>query len=89
MPELPDIAAYITALEPRPFGRNRSKASGVASPFLLCAPHQPPLASVEGRKVEKSAEESASESQSGVEGDLWLVFTSDDCRPIAPGALGE
>src|ERR1700680_1162954 len=49
MPELPDIAAYITALEPRivaqPIERIR-----VASPFLLRTA-QPPLSNAEGRVV--------------------------------------
>jgi hypothetical protein len=51
MPELPDIAAYISALEARIVGEHLEHVR-VASPFLLRTV-QPPLASVEGRKVLK------------------------------------
>ena len=49
MPELPDIAAYISALEPRIVGQPLERAR-IASAFLLRTA-QPPLASVEGRVV--------------------------------------
>ena len=49
MPELPDIAAYITALEPRIIGQPIEQAR-LASPFLLRTV-EPPLASVEERGV--------------------------------------
>jgi formamidopyrimidine-DNA glycosylase len=49
MPELPDITAYISALEPRIIGRPLERIR-VASAFLLRTA-QPPLASVEGRVV--------------------------------------
>ena len=49
MPELPDIAAYITALEPRIVGEPIEHVR-LASPFLLRTV-EPPIASVEGRKV--------------------------------------
>jgi formamidopyrimidine-DNA glycosylase len=49
MPELPDIAAYITALEPRIVGQPLQRIR-LASAFLLRTV-QPPLASVEGRAV--------------------------------------
>jgi formamidopyrimidine-DNA glycosylase len=49
MPELPDIAAYLVALEPRVMGRPLVRV-GVASPFLLRSV-DPPLAEVEGRRV--------------------------------------
>ena len=49
MPELPDIAAYISALEPRIVGQPLERVR-LASAFLLRTV-QPPLASVEGRVV--------------------------------------
>jgi formamidopyrimidine-DNA glycosylase len=71
MPELPDIAAYIAALEPRivtqPVVRVR-----LASPFLLRTA-QPPIASVEGRVV-RELRRIGKRIAIGVEGDLWLVL---------------
>ena len=49
MPELPDIAAYISALEARIVGQP-VKQVRLASPFLLRTA-QPPVSSVEGRVV--------------------------------------
>jgi formamidopyrimidine-DNA glycosylase len=49
MPELPDIAAYITALEPRILGQQLERVR-LASVFLLRTV-DPPLESVEGRTV--------------------------------------
>ncbi len=49
MPELPDIAAYIHALEPRVVGK-RMVGVRLASAFLLRTV-EPPIASVEGRVV--------------------------------------
>ena len=49
MPELPDISAYLTALEERVLGR-RLVTVRVASAFLLRTA-VPPLASADGRKV--------------------------------------
>ena len=49
MPELPDIAAYISALEPRIVGQPIQQVR-LASPFLLRTA-QPPVSSVEGRMV--------------------------------------
>src|SRR5215472_10862148 len=49
MPELPDIAAYLSALEARIVGQVLEKVR-LGSPFLLRTV-QPPLASVEGRVV--------------------------------------
>jgi len=49
MPELPDISAYITALEARILGRTLEQAR-LASAFLLRTV-DPPLASAEGRAV--------------------------------------
>ena len=71
MPELPDIDAYITALEPRilhqPLQRIR-----VASPFLLRTA-QPPLASVEGRTIEE-LRRIGKRIAFGMGDDLWLVL---------------
>ena len=49
MPELPDITAYISALEPRILGQPLEHVR-IASPFLLRTA-QPPLASAEGHIV--------------------------------------
>ena len=71
MPELPDIAAYITALErsiiAQPVDRVR-----LASPFLLRTA-QPPIAGVEGRVV-RQLRRIGKRIAIGVEGDLWLVL---------------
>jgi formamidopyrimidine-DNA glycosylase len=53
MPELPDISAYLHALEPRVLGK-RLVGVRIASAFLLRTV-QPPLASVEGRVVRELA----------------------------------
>jgi formamidopyrimidine-DNA glycosylase len=71
MPELPDIAAYISALEPRIVGQP-IKQVRLASPFLLRTA-QPPLSSVEGRIV-REVRRIGKRIAIGVEGDLWLVL---------------
>jgi formamidopyrimidine-DNA glycosylase len=71
MPELPDIAAYITALEARIVGQPLQRIR-VASPFLLRTAH-PPLASAEGRIV-KQLRRIGKRIAIGVEGNLWLVL---------------
>jgi formamidopyrimidine-DNA glycosylase len=71
MPELPDIAAYISALEPRIVGQPLQRIR-VASPFLLRTA-QPPLANAEGRIVEQ-LRRIGKRIAIGVEGDLWLVL---------------
>src|SRR5579862_5721753 len=71
MPELPDIAAYITALEPRIVGEAIDKIR-LASPFLLRTA-QPPLATAEGRVV-RELRRIGKRIAIGVEGDLWLVL---------------
>jgi len=71
MPELPDIAAYITALESRIVGQPLQQVR-LASPFLLRTA-QPPLASVEGRIV-RGLRRIGKRIAIGVEGDLWLVL---------------
>ena len=71
MPELPDIAAYISALEPRIAGQPIEKIR-LASPFLLRTA-QPPLSDVEGRSVRK-LRRIGKRIAIGVEGDFWLVL---------------
>jgi formamidopyrimidine-DNA glycosylase len=71
MPELPDIAAYITALEPRIVGQPLLKVR-LASAFLLRTA-QPPLASVEGRIV-RELRRIGKRIAIGIDGDLWLVL---------------
>lgn len=50
MPELPDISAYLTALQPRIVGQ-RLESVRLASPFLLRTA-SPPLSAVEGHVVQ-------------------------------------
>jgi formamidopyrimidine-DNA glycosylase len=71
MPELPDISAYITALEPRIIGEPIEHVR-LASPFLLRTV-DPSLASVEGHKV-LELRHIGKRIAIGVEGDLWLVL---------------
>jgi formamidopyrimidine-DNA glycosylase len=71
MPELPDIAAYITALEPRILGEPIEHVR-LASPFLLRTV-KPTLASIEGRKV-RELRRIGKRIAVGVEDDLWLVL---------------
>ncbi|MBV8369881.1 MAG: formamidopyrimidine-DNA glycosylase [Candidatus Eremiobacteraeota bacterium] len=71
MPELPDVAAYIAALEPRivqqPLERVR-----LANPFLLRTA-EPPIASAEGRAV-RELRRVGKRIAIGLEGELWLVI---------------
>lgn len=71
MPELPDISAYLTALEPRILGQ-RLEAIRLASPFLLRTV-QPPLKEAEGRTVTQ-LQRIGKRIAIGLEGDLWLVL---------------
>src|SRR5438552_12764468 len=71
MPELPDISAYITALESRIIGEP-IKHVRLANPFLLRTV-EPPLAGVEGRKV-RELRRIGKRIAIGVEDDLWLVL---------------
>lgn len=71
MPELPDIAAYVTALEARIVAQPVERIR-LASAFLLRTV-QPPLNSVEGcivRELRRIGKRIAI----GVQGDLWLVL---------------
>ena len=71
MPELPDIAAYLTALKPRIVGQPLQRIR-LASAFLLRTA-QPPLASVEGKKV-RELRRIGKRIAIGFENDLWLVL---------------
>ena len=71
MPELPDIAAYITALESRIVGQPLERIR-LQSAFLLRTAH-PPLADVEGRVV-RELRRLGKRIAIGVENDLWLVL---------------
>jgi formamidopyrimidine-DNA glycosylase len=71
MPELPDIAAYITALEARVM-RQRLEHVRLASPFLLRTA-QPPLSSIEGRIVGE-LRRVGKRIVFGFESDLWLAL---------------
>ncbi len=71
MPELPDIAAYISALETRIVGQPVERVR-LASPFLLRTA-QPPVTNVEGRVV-RELRRIGKRIAIGVEGDLWLVL---------------
>ena len=71
VPELPDITAYITALESRIVGQRLERVR-LASPFLLRTV-QPPPGSAEGcvvRRLERIGKRIAI----GMDGDLWLVL---------------
>ena len=71
MPELPDIAAYIEALEPLVTGRALERVR-LGNPFLLRT-LEPPLASAEGRVV-RELRRIGKRIALGVEGDIWLVL---------------
>jgi formamidopyrimidine-DNA glycosylase len=75
VPELPDISAYINALESRIVGQPIMRIR-LASPFLLRTV-EPPLTSVEGRTVEKLrrvGKRIAIGMSNDSDGDLWLVL---------------
>src|ERR1700730_10905753 len=71
MPELPDIVAYISALEPRIVAQPLERVR-VGSAFLLRTA-QPPVASVEGRVV-RELRRIGKRIAIGVENELWLVL---------------
>jgi formamidopyrimidine-DNA glycosylase len=71
MPELPDIAAYITALEARIIAQPIERVR-LASVFLLRTA-QPPITNVEGRVV-RELRRVGKRIAVGVDGDLWLVL---------------
>jgi formamidopyrimidine-DNA glycosylase len=71
VPELPDISAYIRALEPRIVGQPLVRAR-ILSTFLLRTA-EPPLADAEGQVV-RELRRIGKRIAIGVEGDLWLVL---------------
>jgi len=71
MPELPDVAAYISALETRIVGQPLEHIR-LASAFLLRTA-QPPLASAEGHTV-REVRRIGKRIALGLDHDLWLVL---------------
>ncbi|MGI8771292.1 MAG: Fpg/Nei family DNA glycosylase [Acidobacteriaceae bacterium] len=71
MPELPDIAAYISALETRILGQPLEHVR-LASAFLLRTA-QPPVTHVEGHIV-RELQRIGKRIALGFDNDLWLVF---------------
>ena len=71
MPELPDIAAYIAALEPRVIGQPLELVR-LASPFLLRTT-TPPLSEAAGRTV-RELRRIGKRIAFGLDGGLWLVL---------------
>lgn len=71
MPELPDISAYIVALEKRIVGQTLERVR-LGSPFLLRTV-EPPLSSVEGQVV-MGLQRVGKRISIGVDGDLWVVI---------------
>ncbi len=71
MPELPDIAAYITALEPRILGKTLERVR-LQSVFVLRTA-DPPITAVEGRTV-RELRRIGKRIAIGVDGDFWLVI---------------
>src|ERR1700722_263528 len=71
MPELPDIAAYISAMEPRVVGRPLMRVR-LGNAFLLRTV-EPAIGDVEGRAV-RGVRRVGKRIAIGVDGDLWLVL---------------
>ncbi|MGA7242297.1 MAG: DNA-formamidopyrimidine glycosylase family protein [Terracidiphilus sp.] len=71
MPELPDISAYITALEERIVGQTLERVR-LSSVFVLRTA-DPPISSVDGRVV-RELRRIGKRIAIGVDGQLWLVF---------------
>ncbi len=71
MPELPDIVAYLSAMEQRIAGQPLERVR-LASPFLLRTV-QPPLESVEGHIV-RELRRVGKRIAIGFDNDLWLVL---------------
>src|SRR5580698_9473701 len=71
MPELPDIVAYVGALESRIIGQPLERVR-IANPFLLRT-IQPTVADTEGRTV-REIRRIGKRIAIGVDGDLWLVL---------------
>jgi formamidopyrimidine-DNA glycosylase len=71
LPELPDVVAYIAALEPRIAGRTLQRVR-IASISLLRT-SAPPISALEGRAV-REVRRIGKRIAIGFEGDLWLVL---------------
>jgi len=71
VPELPDISAYLHALEARIVGETLERVR-VSSPFLLRTA-APPLSEVEGQRI-RSLRRVGKRIAIGMENDLWLVL---------------
>ncbi len=71
MPELPDVEAYLSALEPRIVGQALLHVR-LASPFLLRTA-EPPIASVDGRTV-RELRRVGKRIAIGLDDDFWLVL---------------
>ena len=71
VPELPDIAAYISALEPRLLGQRLERVRLISTFLLRTA--EPPITDVEGREV-RELRRIGKRIAIGVEGELWLVL---------------
>jgi len=71
VPELPDITAYISALEPRIVGQPLQHLR-LASPFVLRTA-RPPLSEVEGHSV-RELRRIGKRIAMGMDNDLWLVL---------------
>jgi formamidopyrimidine-DNA glycosylase len=71
MPELPDITAYLVALEPRIVGKRLDRVR-LGTPFLLRTAI-PPLSDAEGRAV-RELRRIGKRIAIGLDGDLWLVL---------------
>jgi formamidopyrimidine-DNA glycosylase len=71
MPELPDINAYLCALEQRIVGRTLERVR-IASPFVLRTA-QPPIAEVQGHLVTE-LRRMGKRIVLGVDNDLWVVL---------------
>ena len=71
VPELPDITAYISALEDRIVGQPVERVR-LSSPFLLRTA-EPPISSADGRTV-REIRRVGKRIAIGLDGDLWLVL---------------
>ncbi len=71
MPELPDIAAYMTALEERVMGQSLERIS-IVNPFVLRT-QEPPAGILQGRTV-RELRRIGKRIAIGFEGDYWLVL---------------
>jgi formamidopyrimidine-DNA glycosylase len=70
VPELPDVSAYLCALEPRIVGQRLERVR-LANPFILRTA-DPPIAAVEGRTV-RELRLVGKRIALGLDGDVWLV----------------